>query len=700
MRSLLALSVPLVFIAAPACADEGEHRRSEPNRLIDEKSVYLQQHAYNPVDWYPWGDEAFEKAREEDKPIFLSIGYSTCHWCHVMERESFEDEEIAAYLNEHFVSVKVDREERPDVDSIYMNYVTGVRGSGGWPLTAFLTPSRIPFFGATYFPPRRKGRSPGFLDVIQMIDAQWKDNRDALLANNERVLELLEARTEVFGDSGEIDDALFDAAYKDYAEAFDFQFGGSRGAPKFPAPMMMSYLLRYESLTGERRALELVEKTLISMADGGIHDLLGGGFARYSVDARWLVPHFEKMLYTQGLLARVYAEAWQRTKNPRFEEVARGILDYVLRDMRVEGGMFAAAEDADSEGEEGLFYTWTPAEMRAALGDEFGEVAIRLFGATEKGHLDGRSVLHRAAFDDVDPRVVADISKKLFDARAVRERPLRDDKVVTAWNGLMISAFAFCGRVFREPRYVAAAQEAASSVLDKLHADGRLIRRYRAGEARGDGFLDDYAFFSQALLDLYEADFDGRWLLTGAALTDKAVELFGDDDGVTFYDTAEGGEALLVRPRDGADGALPAGPAVLCKNLVRLSDWMIDEERKERALACLNAYADSMRRAPQGFTEMLNAALWALEPPREVVFAGEAGSDGVAALVDAYYQDFHPHRVLALAPADDAERDRLAARFGVIRDKTMIDGKAAAYVCENYTCHAPVTDPALLSLGW
>jgi len=681
--------------AAEEAVEEGH--KHPANRLANEKSPYLLQHAYNPVDWYPWGDEAFAKAREEDKPVFLSIGYSTCFWCHVMERESFENEEIAKYLNEHYISIKVDREERPDVDSTYMSYVQAATGRGGWPMTVLMTPDRVPFFGGTYYPPERRGGMRGFMEVLSVMNGAWRDDRSQLLDDSERVLSALRDRVDAGLGEGPLKPALLSAAFSTYDAVFDDQYGGAKRAPKFPAPMVLRFLLRYEQRTGEVRALEMVEKTLHAMADGGIYDHLGGGFSRYSTDERWLVPHFEKMLYTQGLLARVYTEAWQRTKNPRYEEVARGILDYVLRDMRTTGGAFASAEDAETEAEEGRFYTWTPKEVREVLGDELAEVAIKAYGMTEFGHLEGRSVLHRKAFDEVDAGQLEEARSKLFEARSERIRPIRDDKVLTAWNGLMISAFAMAGRVFGEPRYLTAATEAAEFVRDQLIDDeGRVLRRYRDGEVLGPGFLDDHAYLAAAYLDLYEATFDFQWFDLGRTITESATVRFGDDETGSFFDTSTDSETLITRGRSASDSALPAAGAVQVTNLIRLSDALADPIPKERAMRCLRAYALSMERVPLGYVELLNAFGWSLEPPREIVFAGELGAPDLDALVDHFYSEFTPYRVLAHAPVDETTRDQRAERLPIVADRTPQDGQAAAYWCENYTCRAPVTDPVEL----
>lgn len=695
-------TLPLLLLALVAVACDAEERAPaparSPNRLIHEKSVYLQQHAYNPVDWHPWGDEAFELAKREGKPIFLSIGYSTCHWCHVMERESFEDEETAAYLNEHFVPIKVDREERPDVDTIYMTFVQARTGSGGWPLNVVLTPERVPFFGGTYFPPKRMGGRHSFREVLEQIVGVWTEKREEIERDADSIAEFLRAQNEVPTSVGEIDASTLDQAYAMFAQRFDETWGGTVGAPKFPAPRALQLLLRHERRTGNAPALEMVVTTLDRMAEGGIHDQLGGGFARYSTDAKWLVPHFEKMLYDNAQLARVYAEAYQRTRHERFAAVTRDILDYLLRDMLLDGGAFAAAEDADSEGEEGLFYTWTPDEVRAVLGDD-ADAALRYYGVTERGELDGRSVLRIGDATALTGAALEDVRRRLFEARVPRVRPIRDDKVLADWNGLAISAFAFAGRALDEPRYVKAASDAASFLLahlDGVDGEPGLKRRWAAGEAAIDGHLSDYAFLAQGLLDLYESDFDPRWLDASLDLTRRANTIFADPATGTFYDVAAGKDDLLVRPREATDRAVPSGTAVHVKNLLRLGELTMDEGLRAAADTCLAAYAGELNRIGLAYVELVNAGGMALEPPREVVFAGTSGAADLEALVAAYWAAFRPYRVIAHAPADPAARDALAERFELLAGKGPVDGKAAVYLCEDYACLLPVTDPAAL----
>ena len=673
-----------------------DHASGWSNRLLQEKSVYLQQHAHNPVDWYPWGEEAFEKAKSRNLPIFLSIGYSTCHWCHVMERESFENEEIAAVLNQHFVCIKVDREERPDVDSIYMSYVMAKTGSGGWPMSVFLTPDRVPFYGGTYYPPEDAFGRPGFGSLLISIHQTWEQNHEKIVEQGEKITQFLEANNSAHLQEGDLGYGPLDAAVQQYMERFDRRYGGESGAPKFPAPMMLGLLLRHELRTGDQRALDMVTTTLDHMYAGGIYDHIGGGFSRYSVDGEWLVPHFEKMLYGNAQLAKVYAEAFQRTGKQLYRDVAVGILEYLLRDMQLPGGAFAAAEDADSEGEEGLFYTWTPDEVIAALGKELGQVVISYCGVTESGHVDGRSVIHLPNLGaSVDQEQLELAREKLFQVRSKRIRPLRDDKVVSGWNGLAISAFAFCGRVFDEPRYLTAAADASGFLQDNLVQDGKLLRRFRLGEARFDGQLKDYAYVVQGLIDLYEAGFDSRWLEAADRLNAGMLERFSDPATGTFFDTPVDGEMLLIRPRGATDGALPSGTAIAVKNLLRLGE-LTDASHRDRAEACLKAYGKSMSMAPLAFVEMLSCVALFLEPLREVVFAGTRGSADLEALVRSYYSRFRPHRVIAFADADESVRALDAKRTEWLEGKVPQEGRAAVYLCENRTCKAPITEPDLL----
>ncbi|MCX7827126.1 MAG: thioredoxin domain-containing protein, partial [Verrucomicrobiae bacterium] len=555
----------------------------KPNRLALEKSPYLLQHAHNPVDWHPWGAEAFEKARRENKPIFLSIGYSTCHWCHVMAHESFEDAEIAAVLNRWFVPVKVDREERPDVDWIYMTAVQAMTGQGGWPLSAWLTPDLKPFYGGTYFPPVGRFGRPGFKQILERIHEVWEQQREKVVEQGEQ-LEALLRETASRGDgAGEIGEAVLRAAYEQFRDQYDERYGGFGGAPKFPRPAQFNFLLRYWARTGEELALEMTTHTLRQMALGGMYDQIGGGFARYSTDERWHVPHFEKMLYDNAQLLVSYCEAWQITRDPFFRDVARDIARYVLRDLTHPEGAFYSAEDADSEGVEGKFYAWTMDELREALGEEDAKFAGYYFGCEEQGNWtapaghgpQNANVLFVArTFDqmakafnttpELARRRLEEARKKLFEVRSKRVRPHLDDKILTAWNGQMIAALARAAQTLDEPQYLAAAERAANFVIEKLYdlQTKTLQRRWRDGEAKVEGFLDDYAFFIAGLLELYEASFDPKWIEHAVALANTMIARFHDEADGGFWFTAPGQSDLIARMKDDYDGAEPSGNSI------------------------------------------------------------------------------------------------------------------------------------------
>jgi uncharacterized protein YyaL (SSP411 family) len=563
-----------------SCADEGGRTvatqstsHAYTNRLINESSPYLLQHAHNPVDWYPWGNEALERAKREDKPIFLSIGYSTCHWCHVMERESFTDERIAEIMNEHFVSIKADREQRPDVDAVYMNAVQMMTGSGGWPLSVFLTPQGEPFYGGTYFPPSDVYGRPSFERVLLTVADAWKQRREELVESAGKISGVLAGLTEQAAQE-KLSIDVSKNAFSYFERTFDGAYGGFGGAPKFPQASNLSMLLAYWHRTGDAKALAMVEKTLDAMANGGIYDHLGGGFHRYSTDARWLVPHFEKMLYDQALLSTVYIQAYQATGNEDYARTAREVFDYVLRDMTAPQGGFCGAEDADSEGREGLFYVWTPQEIEGVLGPEHTKVFAEYYGVTEKGNFEDNKTIFNIdePLEEVAKRLKKDPTEaegiiqqsrsKLLAHRAKRIRPHRDDKVIAGWNGLMISAMACGGAALQEPGYVTAAEKAGEFVLSKLRRDGRLMRYYRDGKLAGPGFLDDYAFVIMGLLDLYEATFDAKWLAEAQELTEQMIQQFGDEEAGGFFLAGKDAEALIVRNKPGYDGAVPSGNSV------------------------------------------------------------------------------------------------------------------------------------------
>jgi uncharacterized protein YyaL (SSP411 family) len=680
------------------------------NHLIAEKSPYLQQHAHNPVDWYPWGDQAFDKARSEDKPIFLSIGYSTCHWCHVMERESFESEEIAAIINRFFVPVKVDREERPDVDRIYMTYVQAATGSGGWPMSVFLTPDLKPFFGGTYFPPDDRYGRPGFPTLLERIASAWREQRAEITETSGNVISQLKKYSEFGATGGIADKTTLDSAFQYFRRTFDSTHGGFGDAPKFPRPVIFNFLFRYYVRTQRNEALQMSLDTLRAMAAGGMHDQLGGGFHRYSVDERWLVPHFEKMLYDQAQLAISYLEAHQITHTAVYAEIARSTLDYVLRDMTHPDGGFYSAEDADSVIDpsepkvkgEGAFYIWTADELEQALGREFYELFATHYGVEKNGnvHQDphgeftGKNILYlrQTPEPDVAARLV-DVRAKLLAIRSKRVRPHLDDKLLTSWNALMISAFAKAAQILNERRYLAAAQRATHFILTRMYdgAKGILQRRFREGEAAIHGFLDDYAFFIAALLDLYEADFDPDHLATAIALAAKMRELFEDPEQGAFFTTAGRDSSLVLRMKDDYDGAEPSGNSVALLDLLRLAHLTDRDEYRQAAVRTLDALMPKMSSQPVAVPQMLVALDYSLAPKREVVIAGDPNAEPTSALLRELRSHFLPYTVTLLIDPD-ATRERLTQLFPAAGVMRQLNGEPTAYVCQNYTCNLPTTE--------
>ncbi|HLY07872.1 MAG TPA: thioredoxin domain-containing protein [Planctomycetota bacterium] len=661
-----------------------EHKHT--NRLAKEKSPYLLQHAHNPVDWYPWGPEAFDKSKKEDKPIFLSIGYSTCHWCHVMEHESFEDEDVAAFLNAHFVPIKVDREERPDVDQIYMAAVQAMNSQGGWPLSAWLTPELKPFMGGTYFPKEdRYGRS-GFMTVLKRIDQLWKEKRKELNDSAEQVGDYLKKMSDVEAP-GEVKlDAAFEKMYFQTERSYEPRYGGFSQQPKFPHSTTISYLMRHYARTGEKKALEMVEKTLTEMSRGGIYDQLGGGFARYSTDGEWLVPHFEKMLYDNALLASCYLEAWQLTKKDLYARIVRETLDYILRDMTSKEGGFYSAEDADSETIEGKFYVWNPQQVVDVLGKD-ADRFMKAFDVTPGGNWEPheesipkkQSVLHVAQDGDF-----AELKKKMFDARSKRVRPHLDDKVLTGWNALMISAMAQAGAALGEPRYRDAAVRAAGFLLSAHRKSGTLLRTSRLGEAKLDAYLEDYAYLAAALLDLYEATFDASYFAEAQALVAKAIELFWDETAGGFFVTATSHSSLIARMREEYEGPHPSGNAVMTLTLLKLFDFTGEAAYRDRADKVVRSFKSLLERYPMGHGWMMVALDYLKGPAKEIVITGPDPGP----LLAVVRRSFLPNKVLALADGK--------AAIPLLESRGPVQGKAAAYVCENMACKKPVTTPAEL----
>jgi uncharacterized protein YyaL (SSP411 family) len=676
------------------------------NRLAKETSPYLLQHKDNPVDWYPWGEEALKRAREEDKPVLLSVGYSACHWCHVMERESFEDDETARMMNEHFVNVKVDREERPDIDSIYMAAVQALTHHGGWPMTVFLTPDGAPFYGGTYFPPIPSRGMPSFQQLLLSVVDAYENRREEVLQNAQAVSDYLQASTAaVMPEAESAGTELLDRAAETLLSQLDRRFGGFGSAPKFPQAMNLEVLLRHYHRTGERSALDGVELTCRQMANGGIYDQLGGGFSRYSVDAYWLVPHFEKMLYDNALLSRLYLETYQATGDAFYRRIAEETLDYVLRDMTSEEGGFYSAEDADSEGEEGKFYVWTPDELEAILDPDEASLAARYWDVTERGNFEGKNILHVAR----PPEAVADefglsteelwariatIRAKLFAVREERVRPGRDEKILAAWNGLMLRSFALAARVTGREDYRKAAIKNATFIVEKLEEDGRIHRSYKDGRARFNGYLEDYAMVADGLVALYEATFETRWLVEADALLDAVSELFWDEEKRVFYDTPADHEELVTRPRDVYDNAAPSGTSVATEVLLKLALFLDRSDYRQRAEDVLEELAGGMEKVPSGFGRLLCALDLSISETREVAIVGDPEAPDTRDLLETVYSGYLPNKVVAGRGPDDEEAGGL---IPLLAQRPAREGKATAYVCVHYACQTPTADPEELS---
>ncbi len=685
------------------------------NRLLLDASPYLQQHAHNPVDWHPWAPEAFAKARRLGRPVLVSIGYSTCHWCHVMEEESFDDPAVARALNKGFVAIKVDREVRPDIDAVYMRAAQALVGRGGWPLNVWLTPEGEPFFAGTYFPPvSRRGR-PGFTTVLEQVRRRWSEHRPGVERVAQRLTESVrrDLEGERVGSSLEVGSAPMHAAIERYRSSFDPEWGGIGRGTKFPSDLPVRFLLRHHRRTADPKVLEMATLTLDRMKAGGIYDPVGGGFHRYSTDRRWLIPHFEKMLYDNALRVLEYLEAWQVTGRPAYARVVRETLDYLLREMQSEDGGFYSATDADSTGlggelEEGAYFTWTPAEIDAALPPDEAAAARAFWGVTDAGQLDGRSVLHAwrppeevATELEIEP---AQLERRLEAARLglrrVRSRrpaPLRDEKILTAWNGLAISALAQAGFALGESRYVSAAAHAAELLLTRGRPDGRLRRVIGSGGSRGQAFLTDYAFSVAGLLDLYEASGDARWLREAVSLQAVADAHYADSGGGAYYASADDAERLIAREKPEGGGAIPSPNAVMASNLLRLAELTGDASHSERASLLFAALAPSMLRTPTSMPGMLMALDFHLDHPKEIVIVEPAaGGGGVAELLAPLRRTFVPNRVVARV-ADGDEREALSALVPLARGRRALGGRATAYVCRNRVCRLPTSDPAVFA---
>jgi uncharacterized protein YyaL (SSP411 family) len=681
------------------------------NRLAFETSPYLLQHADNPVDWYPWGEEAFAKAKAENRPVLVSIGYSSCHWCHVMEHESFENPEIAKVMNELFVNVKVDREVRPDVDEIYMTATQLMGLGGGWPLNVFLTPDGVPFFGGTYFPPDGRYGRPGWPEILQRVAQAWTEQRDEILTQGDRVVQALNGTSEFESRDAVPEAVLLDQATAQLAARFDEVHGGFGTAPKFPPAQTLQLLLRRYRRTGQAQDLRMVERTLRNMAMGGMYDQVGGGFHRYSTDEKWLVPHFEKMLYDNAQLARVYVEAWQVTGDELYGRIARETLDYVLREMTEKEGGFRSATDADSDGREGVYFVWRKSELEGLLGDD-ADLFARAYGVTADGNFEdvhhprapgeeGMNVLHLPApLDEVAKREglprqeieerLARCRSILFERRKGRTYPGLDDKVLTGWNGLMIGAMAYAGRALAEPRWIEGAERAADFVSRELRdGDGRLLRTHRGGESKIPAFLEDYALLASAFLDLYEATFDLRWFREASALAAEMNRLFWDEVNGGWYHTAADGEELVARMKSPTDDSVPGGNGAAAQLMVRLYTMTGDRDWLDRADRAIRLFRDAIERIPGGTTGLILALDTLLHDDGEIAFVGDPSDDATKALIRSVYDSFLPGTVLALL--DPAEAADAEATIPLLRGKTLVDGAEAVYLCRNFACEAPVS---------
>lgn len=674
-----------------------EHKYT--NRLVYETSPYLLQHAHNPVDWYPWGEEALRQAREEDKPILLSIGYSSCHWCHVMEKESFENEAIAGIMNLRFINIKVDREERPDLDELYMNAVQVLTGTGGWPMTVFLTPDLVPFHAGTYFPPEDRGGMPGFSKVLVVVSDYYRSHRGEVKKMEEQLKNALRQITQIVPSQEGINDQILSKAFRTLESQFDRMYGGFGSAPKFPSSMALSFLLRYWKLKRSKEALEILEKSLEKMAEGGIHDHLGGGFHRYSVDERWLIPHFEKMLYDNALLSRTYFEAFQATGKKSYRNIGEEILHYVLREMKHPEGGFYSTQDADTEGEEGKFYVWTKEEILNVLGKEKGLPFCSYYGVETEGNFEGeRSVLHIAStFDEVSrlhgipvaelEKVLADGRKKLYAEREKRVRPGLDQKILTSWNALMISGFADGFKVSGNEAYLSVAKASARFILGEMKEDGDLMRVVQGGASRVKGYSEDYAFFIQALIDLYEATFEAEWLKEAEDLNRRMIDQFWDEKDGGFFFTGRENEVLIARSKNPYDNALPSANSVAVFNLIKLGYLTGEASLTSKAEQILRLFCTYLEQHPSGFTQMLSGLSFFLNP-EEIGIVGPRNDPETKAMRREIYLAYLPNKILSLR---DPEESTEGKWFPFLSEK-RISGVPTAFVCKGFTCLPPVTD--------
>lgn len=670
------------------------------NRLIHETSPYLLQHAHNPVDWYPWSEEALARAKQEQKPILLSIGYSACHWCHVMERESFENEEIATVMNDLFINIKVDREERPDLDEIYMNAVQIMTQQGGWPMTVFLTPDLKPFYGGTYYPPTDRYGRPGFPKVMHAVSEAFSDQNTQVLQQAEQLTAHLAQMSNVVDPHHhELTEELMTNAFQNYQSQFDSLHGGFGNAPKFPPSMGLPFLLRYWHHSGNANALEMVELTLEKMARGGMYDQLGGGFHRYSTDAHWLVPHFEKMLYDNAQLVVAYFEAYQATQKPFYRDTATETLDYILREMYdAENGGFYSTQDADSEGVEGKFFVWEPNDVEDIIGEENAEIFCEYYDITPQGNFEGENIPHVQTPPDIfarklrmDPEeleaLLADAKQKLFEEREKRIKPGLDDKILTSWNGLMIRGMAMGYQLTGKPEYLEACEKSAEFVLTTLSQDnGLLLRTYRDGKSHLNAYLEDYSYFIAGLIALYEANFEPKWLTEAERLANIMIDQFGDDAGDGFFFTGKAHETLIVQSKSAYDGATPSGASIAIHSLLRLAKHLNNPEFHDKAVETLLLYFHQMEGMPSGSGQLLCELAFLLSTPKEIAIVGEKGDAKTDAMLAALHSTYQPNKIVALREPTDGQTLPLLA------SKTQVDNTATAYVCENYACQAPTTD--------
>ena len=665
------------------------------NKLIDETSPYLLQHAHNPVEWYPWGEEAFARAKAEDKPLLVSIGYSACHWCHVMEHESFEDEKVAAIQNEHFINIKVDMEERPDVDQIYMNFVQITTGHGGWPMNVFITPEKLPFFGGTYFPPAQRYNMPSWPQVLMSISEAWNTRRDELMLSANEILGELRRLSVADASMAGVDEGLLEHAYKSFVKSYDAKNGGFGGAPKFPAAMGMEFLLRYWKRTGDSGALEMVKATAEKMAKGGIYDQLGGGFHRYAVDAIWLVPHFEKMLYDNAQLIRIYLHLYQITKEEFFKRIAVEILEYVRREMTDKSGAFYSTQDADSEGEEGKFFVWTPEAIAEVLGEEDAKEFCLLYDITSEGNFEGHNIpnirggttgdLGNSSDGETNKSLEVDSERArawrtaLFTHREKRIKPFRDEKVLTAWNGLMLSAFAEASAVLNDPEYLEIARKNADFLLSELRQNGRLLRTWKDGRAKLNGYIEDYANLADGLIELYQVSGEANYLHTARELGDGMITEFWDEENGGFFFTSIDHEELIVRNKDFFDNATPSGNSVAAEVLLKLAKLYGEEKYERFASTVMRLAASQVKRFPSGFGRMLGAMEFMLAPVKEVAIVGARASELEREIWSAY----RPFKVVAIGEN--------GTDIPLLKGRPAIDKKPTAYICQNFVCQRPVT---------